>query len=142
MTMSVVCATSMTSHDFGGDFNMDVPKDSNFVEQPVDLNGTDAINLNERVYMDESKIILVEYVSTSLIGKENAYIFYQFMFESVNPDLNQSYEYQDDNLRVIEPVSKDNQHFAIVCMTSGNETVMLAGQDVDLLKDMAHTIEF
>ena len=64
------------------------------------------------------------------------------MFSSINPDVNQSYESQDGNLRVIESVPKSDMTFPMVALTSGNETVMLFGQDVSLLKEMGHSVKF
>ena len=142
MSIGTVCAESMVSHDFD-DFKMDVPKDSNF--QKVPLNNTDdadILNMNEKAYLDEGNMIIVESVDTSLISKNQISLFTHYVFNLVNPDLNQAYEHQDGNLRVMEPASNSDQYFSVVCINSGNKSVVLAGLDVNTLKDMANTIDF
>lgn len=142
MSISVVCAQSMTSHNFGNDFTMDVPKDSNFVEQPLNDTDVDNFDLNEKAYLDEGNMMIIEYVDTSIISQNQISLFTHFIFDSVNVDLNQAYEYQEGDIKVMEPVNNDGAHFSIVCVNSGNQSVAVVGMDVDTLKDMIHTVEF
>ena len=139
--MGIVCAKeSMKTHDFK-DFKMDVPKDSNFVKQPLeDLD--DDMGFEEKAYLDEKNQIVINYGYFPIATDDNVYLFYQFAFESLNPDLNQSIEYQEDNLRIIEPNSNSDMYFSLVGVNSGSEMVMLFGDDVNLLKTMAHSVEF
>lgn len=143
MSMSTVCANSMTSHDFDGNFKMDVPKDSNFVKQAMEDNkDADVLQLDSGTYLDEKNLILVEFVDSPLISDSNDKVLYHYVFSEANGDLNQSYEYQEDNLRVIVPVKNTDEYISVVGFNEGNKTVCLMGYDVDLLKDMAHTVEF
>ncbi len=140
LSMGVVCAKSMKTQDFGT-FKIDVPKDSNFVKQELE-DSDDNIFANQEQYVDEKNLIVLNYVDTPLFSGENNAILYQAIFESINVDLNQSYEYQEGDLRIIEPVHKSNEVFSLVGLTSGNETLILMGSDTNLIKDMAHTTEF
>ena len=142
LCMSVVCAESMETQDFLN-FKIDTPKGSNFVEQPVE-NGTEinGVPISQVAYADESNQIVIYYINSPVLSGDGNSVFYQLFFESVNPELNQSYESQEGNLRVIEPVHKSEMSFSLVGLNSGNETLLLFGPDVTLLKDMANTAEF
>lgn len=98
--------------------------------------------MSAETYLDEKNLIILMYIDSPLFAGENNAAIYQGMFSSINPDVNQSYESQDGNLRVIEPVPKSDMTFPMVALTSGNETVMLFGQDVSLLKEMGHSVKF
>ena len=140
LSMGFVCAKSMKTEDFGT-FKMDVPKDSNFVKQEIE-DSDDNVFDNQEQYVDEKNLIILTYVDTPLFSGEHNAIIYQALFEAINVDLNQSYEYQEGDLRIIEPVHKSNEVLSLVGLTSGNETLILLGPDTNLIKDMAHTTEF
>lgn len=142
LCVGAVSAKSMKTEHFG-DFNMDVPKNSNFVKQELDEESQDSdIPLSMDVYVDEKNIMGIYYIDTPLFAGENNAIIYQGIFSSLNPDINQSYESQEGNLRIIEPVPKSKMTFSMVAFTSGNETIMLFGQNVSLLKEMGHSVKF
>ena len=142
LCMSVVCAKdSMKNQKFGNEFKMDVPKNSNFAQQARESDENETVPFDEKLYFDEKSQIAVEYINSSVFSNNTA-IFCQVFFESGNADLNKSYEYQEGDLRVMEPVSKSSSYFSVVGKGSGNKFVMLSGQDVSLMKKMAHSIEF
>lgn len=143
LCMGVVCAKdSMKNQKFGKEFKMDVPNDSKFAQQALEADENEEVPLNEKVYFDEKTQIMIDYANSSMFSENNTAIFYQYVFESINVDLNQSYEYQEGDIRVIEPVTKSNLYFSMVGVTSGNQIVLLFGDDVNLMKKMAHSIEF
>ena len=143
LCMGAVCAKSMTSQNFG-DFRVDVPKNSDFVEQDLDVDESENsdIPLSGETYVDEKNILMLVYIDSPLFAGENNAAIYQLMFSTTNPDLNQSYESQEGNLRIIEPVKKSEMNFSMVGLTSGNKTMLIFGQDVDLLKEMGHSVKF
>ena len=142
LCMGVVCAKSMETQDFLN-FKMDTPDGSNFVEQPTEGdNEFNGVPLSQVAYADDANQIVIYYINSPVFSGEGNSVFYQLFFENVNPDSNQSYEYQEGNLRVLEPVHKSGMTFSLVGLNSGNETLLLFGQDVNLLKDMANTVEF
>ena len=142
LCMGAVSAKSMKAKNFN-DFTMDVPTDSNFVEQEIEDGSEDSdVLMSAETYLDEKNLIILMYIDSPLFAGENNAAIYQGMFSSINPDVNQSYESQDGNLRVIEPVPKSDMTFPMVALTSGNETVMLFGQDVSLPKEMGHSVKF
>ena len=141
LCMGVVCAKSMETQDFLN-FKIDTPEGSNFVEQPTEGdNEFNGVPFSQVAYADEANQIVIYYINSPIFSGEGNSVLYQLFFESVNPELNQSYEYQDGNLRVIEPVQKSEMTFSLVGLTLGNETLLLFGPDVNLLKDMANTVE-
>ena len=142
LCMGGVCAKESTEvHNFG-EFKMDVPKDSDFKEQSIDPENLNDMPGEMSAYVDEQSLMFVYYIYSPLFSGEGNSALYQLMFEGINVDVNQAYEYQDGNLRVIEPVHKSDMTFSEVALTSGNETVLLCGQDVSLLKEMGHSVKF
>ena len=57
-------------------------------------------------------------------------------------DLDECYEYQEGNLTILEPKKIDDNHFPVVATSSGNESVILMGKDLDLIKKMGKSIDF
>ena len=138
--MGTVCAKSMKTQDFG-DFKMDVPTDSNFAEQAMETDEDDDFSIKSELYIDNQNQIMVMNTNSSIISQDNSYMMYTYMFDTVNMDLEKSYEYQDGNLRIIEPVSDSELYFSLVGISLGNNTIMLFGNDVNQLKNMAKTAE-
>lgn len=142
LCVGAVSAKSMKTEHFG-DFKMDVPKDSNFVKQEIDEGSEDSdLPLSMDVYVDEKNLIAFYYIDSPIFAGENNAIIYQGIFSSLNPDINQSYESQEGDLRIIEPVPKSEMTLSMVGTTSGNETIMIFGQDISLLKEIGHSITF
>lgn len=139
LAIGSVSAANLKHHNFDNYFSMDVPKDMSFQKQD-DSTNENGIKLTTISYVTDETVVM--YMDTPVLSENSSDFFFQSMFESMNPDLTECYESQEDNLRIIEPVGNDGQHLAIVGTSSGNEMVMLAGLDTDLLRDMGRTIEF
>ncbi len=141
LCVSVVSAEQMKSKTFGNVFSMDVPKDSNFVEEPIEDGDDSDIPMVSKFYVDENLQIGLFYFDSVMFNNDNAGLLYQSLFKSINPDLNKSYESQEDNVKIMEPVG-GSENFAIVGYHDGNKTVIIMGNDVNTMKDMARTVEF
>ncbi|WP_298502390.1 hypothetical protein [uncultured Methanobrevibacter sp.] len=141
LCMGLVCAKSMQTQDFYS-FKIDTPNGSNFVKEEIEIDEDNIFPGSQEAYVDEQNQIMIYYIDSPIFAGENNAIIYHALFSTLNPDANQSYEYQEDNLRVIETVTESEMNLQLVGLTSGNETILLIGTDVDLLKDMAHTVEF
>lgn len=142
LCVGAVSAKSMKTKNFA-DFKVDVPKDSNFVKQKVDDESKDSdIPMSMEVYVDEKNIVGLYYIDSLLFAGENNAVIYHGIFSSLNPDINQSYESQENNLRIIEPVPKSDISLSLVGLTSGNKTIILFGEDVSLLKEMGRSVKF
>lgn len=142
LCMGAVSAKAMKTNDFD-DFEMDIPNDSNFVKQELEDDPKDSdMPLSVETYIDETNLIVLAYIDSPMFAGENNAAIYQAMFSTINPNINQSYESQDDELRIIEPIPKSDMNFPMVGLTSGNKTIMLFGQDIDLLKEMGHSVKF
>lgn len=138
--MAAVCAKdSMKTGQFG-DVSMDVPKDSNFAKQAVNNSAND-MGIEFDMYADEKLPIIVALTDFRLLSNENSVIFYQTMFEFIDPESHSAYEYQDGNLRIMESTSDAKSHYALVGFNLDNYTIILIGEDVNLLKRMAKTAE-
>ena len=139
LAMGSVGAAKLENHNFDDNFWMKVPKDTTFQKQndSINENGLNQISLS---YINNDLLVL--YMDSMGVSENSSKWFYQTMFESINMDLNECYETQEGDLIILEPKKIDEMHFPVVGVSSGNKNVMLMGNDVDLLKDMAHTIEF
>lgn len=138
LAMGAVSATDLSNHDFGDYFSMKTP-DVNF-EKQENSTGEEGFEMDMVSYVSEDLVIF--YSDSPLFSEDSCYSIYQMMFGLVNPDLTECYESQEGNLRILEPTTNDETHFALVGVNSGNKTVMLFGNDVDLLSEMGHTIKF
>lgn len=139
LVMGSVSAANLKNHNFDDYFSMDIPKDMSFqkMENSTEEAGVEFMQIS---YVSDNTVIL--YMDTPVFSENSSDFMFQSLFESLNPDLTKCYESQDDNLKIIEPVGNDGQHLTVVGTSSGNKVIILAGLDKDLLKDMAHTIEF
>lgn len=138
ITMGVASATDLESHDFDDYFSMDVPQGTTFQKEDSSIN--DEFKMDSVGYMSDS--LGVFYIDTQFFLEYTSYSLYQMMFENINVDLTKCYESQEGNLRILEPTTNDGVHFSLVGTSSGNKMVVLMGNDVSLLKEMGHTIEF
>ena len=57
-------------------------------------------------------------------------------------DLDECYEYQEGNLTILKPKKINDMHPVLVGTSSGNESVILMGKDLDLIKKMGKSIDF
>lgn len=139
--LSCGCASAaMEQHNFGNDFSMEVPKNSNFEKLEGEL--YDQLPFEEKDYLDEKNQILVVFCSDPMISDENVDCNYDMIFKTINSDLDECYEYFDGNLKILEPKKKSENNMAVIGQHIDNNTVILVGNDVDSLKEMAKTISF
>ncbi len=138
LMLSCGCASAMQQHNFGNDFSMNVPDGTNFEKIESEL--YDDLPFEETDYMDEGSETIIGYVNDAMISEENVDCNYDVLFRMFNPDLNECLEYHQDNLKVLEPESKDG--FAVVGLHQDNKTVILIGHDVNQLIEMMGSVEF
>lgn len=133
-------SANMVQHNFGGDFSMDVPKDSSFEKIESELYSE--LPFEEKDYMDEENNILVSYTSDAMLSEDNADCNYDILFKTVNPELEECIEYQDGNMKILEPEKKSDDSFSVVGMYEDNYTVILVGHDTDRLVSMMDSVNF
>lgn len=139
LAMGSVGAANLENHNFDGYFWMKVPKDSSFEKQ----NNTTSENGLKQISLSYSNNdLFIGYQESPVLSENSSVGLYQSTFEVMCPDLEECYETQEGNLLILEPKTIDEMHAPLVCITSGNKMVILSGMDVDLLKEMGHTIEF
>ena len=145
LCLGAVSAAKLDSKKFGDDFSIKVPKGSNFVAQKQNMNGTDGFfnkNMSLDSYMDNQNQIMILYSSFPMISEDSADMFYQMMFQNMNPGLDSCYETQDGDLKFLKPIKKSSTNMALAGFNKGNKTVMVIGTDYDLVYDMGKTIKF
>ena len=135
-----VSAETMVQHTFGHDFTMLVPEDSNF--EKVESEFYKDLPFEEIDYADDKNNIVVGYINDSMISEENMDCNYDELFKLMNPDLKECIEYQENNVKVLEPKKKSDKNFAVVGLNQNNKTVILLGNDANILKNMLSSIEF
>lgn len=138
--MGAVCAKDSMKTEKFGKVLMDVPKDSNFAKQAVN-NSENDMGMEYDVYIDEKIPLIIGLTDVGLFSNESSPIFYQTMFELMDPDSNSAYEYQDGNLRIMESTSSAESPYALVGFNLDNYTIILMGEDVNQLKSIAKTAE-
>lgn len=139
LAMGSVGAAKLENHNFDDYFWMKVPKDTTFQKQNESI---DESGFNQTSLLYASNDLVVMYFDSIMISENSSTWFSQTIFESTYMDLNECYETQEGNLLILEPKKIDETHFPMVVVSSGNKNVMLVGNDLDLLEDMAHTVEF
>lgn len=130
----------MQEHDFEHYFSMDVPKNSNFEKLEGKL--YDNLPFEETDYVDSKNNIVIGYISDSMVSEDNVDCNYNQLFKLINPKLKECFEYQEGNIKVLEPKKKSNENFAVVGLHQDNDTIIIIGNDVDTLKEMAHSVKF
>ena len=139
LAMGSVDAAELKDHNFKDYFSMKIPKNAHFQKQNDSSheNGLDMISLS---YISQDLVIFYE--NATLFSENSSKFLYQSMFESSMPDLDECYEYQEGNLTILEPKKIDDTHLAMVGTSSGNEYVIIAGKDLDLIKKMGKSVDF
>ena len=94
------------------------------------------------MYVDQKNQIIVLYSDVPLISKDSADFVYQKMFQSMNPNLDSCYETQIGDMKYLKQVKESSTNPALAGINKGNNTVMVAGTNYDLVKDMGKTVEF
>ena len=139
MAMGSVDAAELKDHNFKDYFSMKIPKNAHFQKQNDSSheNGLDMISLS---YISQDLVIFYE--NATLLSENSSKFLYQSMFESSMPDLDECYEYQEGNLTILEPKKIDDMHVPIVGVSCGNESVIIVGKDLDLIKKMGKSVDF
>lgn len=92
-------------------------------------------------YIGEDGIVFM-YADSPMISEGSEDYWFQLLFQSVYPDATKCYESREGNLKILEQISNDGTQFPFVGIHEGNKTVIIIGEDVDLLKEMGHTLKF
>lgn len=138
MAMGSVNAVNLKNHNFDDYFSMKVPTtDFEKEDGSFQVNGTDSISIS--YYNDE---FYIGYTDVEMFSEDNSAFIFQFFYQIINPDSNKCYESQEGNLKVLEPTKNDGTQVPLVGFCEGNKFLIIAGEDVDLLKEMAHTVKF
>ena len=139
LAMGSINAVDLSHHNFDNYFSMKVPKDLDFEKEDNSIyeDGFDAIQIS---YVADDLVIF--FSDSMMYSEDNAAYFYQAMFQSMHPDSVKCYESQEGNLRILEPTANDEIQFSVVGLNEGNKFIILAGEDVDLLKEMGRSVNF
>lgn len=138
LAIGSVSAVNFSNRDFDGYFSMNVPKDVK-LQKNVTINES-GINEVSASYGNENLAIF--YMDSFMFSESSSKYFYQTFFESINMGLTECYETQDGNLTILEPKTHNNLELSLVGTCSGNKTIILLGDDVNLLKQMGNSIKF
>ena len=146
LTLSVgtVSAVKMETKTFDDAFSIKVPNNSNFKVQASDgKNGFNfSSNVSFKMYMDEKNQIILLHSDVPFITAESADWWYHNMFQSMNPNLDSCYETQIGDMKYLKPVKASQTNVALAGVNKGNNTVLVAGTDYDLVKSMGETVKF
>ncbi len=139
LAMGSVSASDLSNRDFGGYFSMDVPKDIKFQEE---INVTNESGIKNVFLAELNDKISVFYMDSQMFGEDSSAWYYQTMFEGMNPDLTRCYESREGNLTILEPEVHNNKNFPLVGTNQGNKIIVVVGEDLDLIKEIGHSIKF
>lgn len=139
LAMGSVDAVELKDHNFKDYFSMKIPKNAHFQKQDDSSHeyGMDLISLS---YVSQD--LVIAYEDAPIFSENSSKFFYQTIFESLMPDLDECYEYQEGNLTILEPKKIDDTHLPLVGTTSGSEYVIIVGKDLDLIKKMGKSVDF
>ena len=144
LSVGAVSAVNLENKNFDDAFSINVPKDSNFVLQAMDEGSSFnfSSNVSLKMHVDEKNQIVIIYSDIPLISNNSVDWWYQNMFQSMNPDLDSCYETQIGDMKYLKPVNESPTNVALAGTNKGNNTVMVAGSDYDLVKSMGKTVKF
>ena len=139
LAMGTINAVDLSHHNFDNYFSMKVPKGVDFEKEDNSIydDGFDAIQIS---YFADDFVLF--YSDSIMYSEDNAAYFYQAMFQATHPDSVKCYESQDGDLRILEPTKNDEIQFSLVGLNEGNKFLVIAGEDVDLLKEMGRSVNF
>ena len=142
--IGAVSAVNLETKNFDDTISIKVPKNSNFAVQAMnDSSGFNfSSNVSLKMHVDEKNQIIVIFSDIPLISKDSADFWYQKMFQSMNPNLDSCYETQIGDMKYLKPVKESPTNLALAGINKGNDTVMVAGSDYDLVKSMGKTVKF
>ena len=144
LSVGAVSAVNLETKTFDDAFSIKVPKNSNFALQAMD-DGSGfnfSSNVSLKMHVDEKNQIVIIYSDIPLISNNSVDWWYQNMFQSMNPDLDSCYETQIGDMKYLKPVKESPTNVALAGTNKGNNTVMVAGSDYDLVKSMGKTVKF
>ena len=144
LSVGAVSAVKLENKNFDDAFSIKVPKDSNFALQAMDSGSgfNFSSNVSLKMHVDEKNQIVIIYSDIPLISNNSVDWWYQNMFQSMNPDLDSCYETQIGDMKYLKPVKESPTNVALAGTNKGNNTVMVAGPDYDLVKSMGETVKF
>lgn len=144
LSVGAVSAVNLETKTFDDAFSMKVPKNSNFAVQAMDSSSgfNFSSNVSLKMHVDEKNQIVIIYSDIPLISNNSVDWWYQNIFQSLNPNLDSCYETQIGDMKYLKPVKKSSTNVALAGTNKGNDTVMVAGSDYDLVKSMGKTIKF
>lgn len=144
LSIGAVSAVNLETKNFDDTFSIKVPKNSNFAVQAMDKESgfNFSSNVSLKMHVDEKNQIIVIFSDIPMISKDSADYWYQYMFQNMNPDLDSCYETQIGDMKYLKPVKESSTNFALAGTNKGNDTVMVAGTDYDLVKSMGETVKF
>lgn len=134
-----VSATDFTNHDFHGYFSMKVPEGMSFEE---DFNESNENGIDQIFAIYASENIVIVYMDSIMYSDNSSVFCYQTFFESMNPESMGCYESQEGNLTILEATTNDGSELSLVGLSNGNKMIMVAGDDVEVIKTMARSAEF
>jgi len=144
LSIGAVSAVNLETKNFDDTFSIKVPKNSNFAVQAMDKESgfNFSSNVSLKMHVDEKNQIIVIFSDIPMISKDSTDYWYQYMFQNMNPDLDSCYETQIGDMKYLKPVKESSTNFALAGTNKGNDTVMVAGTDYDLVKSMGETVKF
>ena len=144
LSVGAVSAVKLENKNFDDAFSIKVPKDSNFALQAMDSGSgfNFSSNVSLKMHVDEKNQIVIIYSDIPLISNNSVDWWYQNMFQSMYPDLDSCYETQIGDMKYLKPVKESPTNVALAGTNKGNNTVMVAGSDYDLVKSMGETVKF
>ena len=144
LSVGAVSAVNLENKNFDDAFSIKVPKNSNFAVQAMDKESgfNFSSNVSLKMHVDEKNQIVIIYSDIPMISNNSVDWWYQNMFQSLNPDLDSCYETQIGDMKYLKPVKESPTNLALAGINKGNDTVMVAGSDYDLVKSMGKTVKF
>lgn len=144
LSVGTVSAVKMETKTFDDAFSIKVPNNSNF--DVLSSDGENGFNFSSNVsfkmYMDEKNQIILLYSDVPFITTDSADWWYQNMFQNMNPNLDSCYETQIGDMKYLKPIKASQTNAALAGINKGNNTVLVAGPNYDLVKSMGQTVKF
>ena len=134
----------MKMYDFNSEFKMAVPKDVRFLKSWN--NSGDVIFGMGYSYFDKNNEILVSYIDSPLVTHE----VIDTMVNVTNSSGNATFEFEGDmiishnvkNNGKVGNSAEESNFTETILLQKGHMAVGILGNDLDLIKSMAKTIEF
>lgn len=127
--LSSVSAADLENHDFDGEFSMSVPIGIDFTK----TNGNDSVS-----YLDEIEPLMVIYYKNSNITEDTAEDFYTG-FTSTGDFVANG---EDGKLKMFKSTNESSNMPYCIGTHSNGKIVIIGGEDLNSLKEMAKTIKF